>query len=264
MNKTIILVWTQNCKPNNNEYWGLGDLIRGSIKLFQLSKKMGFKLIINYKLHPISIYLKQQESEYDELIINNKDNIEFIYPGHVEKYITNSKNNILYFLTNDSCDENNITYECKEFIKKLLSPTDEILNSLNEYIFLDYNIIHMRCGDDKIKNKNIIDNEFIYNIKNKILNNLHNENNILVCDSSFVKDELQNSNLLQNKNISMINLDIGHIGFEKNNEKIKNTLIEFFIITKSKKIKTYSIYPWISGFVYWISKIYDIPLQKIK
>jgi hypothetical protein len=270
-NKTIILVWTQKCKnfdintdwKNGNNYWGLGDLIRGSIKLFQLSKKMGFKLIINHKLHPISMYLKKQDTEYDDLIINNKNNIEFIYPGQVENYINNSKNDILYFLTNDTCDENNITYECKHFIKNVLSPNDELVNLLNYYNYTDYNIIHMRVGDNKIKDKNLTDNTFIYNIKEKILNNLNNESNILVCDSYFLKEELINNNLFKNKNISCINLDVGHIGYEQNTEKIRNTLIEFFIITKSKKIKTYTVYSWISGFVFWISKIYDIPLEQI-
>lgn len=271
MNKTIILVWTQKCKnfdtdkdwKNGSNYWGLGDLIRGAIKLFQLSKKMNFNLIVNVILHPISFYLKKEKSEYDELISQNKDNIEFIYPGNVEKYINNSQNNILYFLTNDLCDENNITNECKEFIKKILLPSNEIFNLLKFYDLSNYNILHMRFGDNLITNKDIIDNNLIEDIKNRITNNLDDRLNILVCDSYLVKDKLKNDNFFENKNLSFIDLDVGHIGYEQNGEKIKNTLLEFFIITKSNMIKTYSVYLWTSGFVNWISKIYDIPLTKI-
>ncbi len=37
--KKIIIVWTQKCVNLKKSYWGLGDLIRGTLKLYQLSKK---------------------------------------------------------------------------------------------------------------------------------------------------------------------------------------------------------------------------------
>ena len=45
---------------------------------------------------------------------------------------------------------------------------------------------------------------------------------------------------------------------------IRDTLIEFFLLKNANKITTYSIYDWVSGFVNWISKIYDIQLLSIK
>lgn len=63
------------------------------------------------------------------------------------------------------------------------------------------------------------------------------------------------------KNIIYLDTEPKHIGYESN-ESLTDTLFEFFLITKSKKIKTYSKYEWISGFVFWAHKIYDIPLQK--
>ena len=42
---------------------------------------------------------------------------------------------------------------------------------------------------------------------------------------------------------------------------IKGSLLDFFIQSNSKKIKAISVYNWISGFVYWNSLIYDIPLE---
>ena len=110
--KTVIQVWTQNCsnlrRNNYDNYWGIGDLIRGTIKLYQLSKKMNFRLIVNIKHHPISNFLKQTYIEYEDLITQNINNILFITPNNVENYINNSSDNIIYFLTNDLCDENNI------------------------------------------------------------------------------------------------------------------------------------------------------------
>jgi len=51
--------------------------------------------------------------------------------------------------------------------------------------------------------------------------------------------------------------------FYKNNnlDGIKGSLLDFFIQSNSKKIKTISIYNWISGFIYWNSLIYDIPIE---
>jgi hypothetical protein len=61
----------------------------------------------------------------------------------------------------------------------------------------------------------------------------------------------------------MFHLDIGHIGRDNDDKLIKNTLLEFFIMTNAKKIKTFSNYSWISGFVMWLSYIYNIPLKRL-
>jgi hypothetical protein len=264
MKKTVILVWTQNCKncktTSTDNYWGLGDLIRGAIKLFQLSKKMNFNLIVNTILHPVSLHLKKQTSEYDDLIMANKHNIEFVFPGNVENHIENSQNKTIYFLTNDFCDEDEITDECKEFIKTILTPSNDILNLLENYNSKNYNILHMRFGDEFITNKDIIDDNFIDSVKTRIANNM---DAIFMCDSFFVKERLKKDGFFENSNISFIDLDGGHIGYEQDAEKIRNTLLEFFIISKSNSIKTYSVYSWVSGFVFWTVKLYDIPLIRI-
>ena len=55
-----------------------------------------------------------------------------------------------------------------------------------------------------------------------------------------------------------------HLGRSTDHNSIKDTLIDFFILTTASKIKTYTSYEWISGFVYWAHKIYDIPLMKME
>jgi hypothetical protein len=223
---------------------------------------MGFNLIVHFDLHPISLFLEKRTSEYDPIIMQNKDNIEFVFPGCVETHIQNSQDNVVYFLTNDFCDETNITDECKDFMKTVLSPNAELLNLLNNYNATEYTILHMRFGDNVIINKNAIDNALIRSVESRITHNLDvYAKNLFVCDSYFMKTELKH--YLAENNILSIDLDVGHIGYEQDREKIKNTLLEFFIIAKSNKIKTYSVYSWTSGFVVWISKIYGIPLERI-
>ena len=37
--------------------------------------------------------------------------------------------------------------------------------------------------------------------------------------------------------------------------------LDMYLMSKSKYIYSYSVYPWGSGFCFWISKIYNIPIE---
>uniref|UniRef100_A0A6C0DFT3 Uncharacterized protein n=1 Tax=viral metagenome TaxID=1070528 RepID=A0A6C0DFT3_9ZZZZ len=261
MNKTIILAWTH--KTSNLEttdienFWGLGDIIRGTIKMYFLSKKMNFNLIVDIQNHPISQFLKIQTHEYSNLILENKNNIEFIFPGNVETYINNNNRNILFFFTNDHYTQD-ITNDCKDFIKNLLTPNDEFKiffdNKIKELPFKIFNIIHFRLGDgEMVRNENISMSLFDINYNNLINN--HDENDVLISDSihfkKYIKDKID---------IFMFDTKVGHFGFHKDDKLLKDTLFEFFIISKATKIKSFSVYSWKSGFVKIISEIYNIPI----
>jgi hypothetical protein len=263
--KTVIQVWTQTSKNlirnGYDNYWGIGDLIRGTIKLYQLSKIMNFRLLVNRQLHPISNYLQQQYSEYDHIIQDNRDNILFVTPGNLENHINNSHSDLIYFLTNDLCDENNITDDCKNFIKGLLQPNDELYNSIHSFLSsrgTNFEILHFRLGDVYIRENYTphVTTGTLY----QIIDSNYKNGDIFMCDSNNFKNQLMNNK----QHINILNIDIGHVGYETDLNKIKNTLLEFFIIANSKKIKTFSIYEWVSGYVYWISKIYNIELQVIR
>lgn len=255
--KTIIQVFTNVCinmpQNNINNYWGLGDMIRGTIKLYQFCKERNYNFIVDLHLHSISKYLIIENNPYQELIKDNKNNIEHV--GNIENYIDMKESTeIIYFFTNCECDLN-ITSDAKEFIKKLLTTNDEFnlyFNSkINEIPHNNYNIIHFRLGDDELVRKIIKDYSEYYNIllKNK------EDNDILISDSIIFKN-----NIKEKYNIFLFNTNPQHIGYEKNSDCLKDTLFEFLLMKNAMKIKTYSYYGWISGFTFWISKIYDIPL----
>jgi len=146
--KTVIHVWTNNCcnikyNPNDtSSYWGIGDLLRGTIKLFQLQSSLKFQLFVDISLHPISAFIENSTHNYTNLIENNKHNIPYYYidtlkPYLSEKYKQNKQcssdelNNdqIILLTTNDKTIETlPITDNCKVFIKKILKPnTNKIL-----------------------------------------------------------------------------------------------------------------------------------------
>ena len=261
--KTVIHTWTQKVvnmtKTKTENFWGLGDIIRGTIKLYQLSKKMDFELIVDIQHHPISRFLKCTNTKYPDLIRNHKDNINFVLPGKVEEYIKSSKYDVVIFLTNDLCDENDIDDECKEFIRKIFTPNsffeEYISVKKTELCINEYNIIHYRLGDQELIHKN--NSQSLLEYFNHLQKNKE-DNDLLISDSESFKNYVK-----QNTKIDLFNTNTAHLGYEQNPSKTMDTLFELFLIIDAKKIKTYSIYSWISGFVYWIHKIYDIPLEKI-
>lgn len=259
--KTIIQVFTNKCinmpQDNINNYWGLGDMIRGTIYLHQLSIEMGFKFIIDIQLHPISNFLQYKVHPYSDLIRDQKDNILFSH--NPQNDILESNSDVIYFFTNGPNINYNINDDTKQFIKQIFIPNEKFQSYLNDRLSLiqskKYSIIHYRLGDSYIVNNNdimIFDNYLDHFKKH------YESTDILISDSLNFKKFIK-----KYQNIFTFEDDIGHIGYHIDDNLIKNTLVEFFMVSESFKIKTYSSYGWISGFVYWIHQIYDIELINI-
>jgi len=268
--KTIIHVWTHEFNINQehlqkynylNEkefYFGIGDLIRSTIQLYELSKTMNFRLIVDLQLHPISSFLQIQKTEFSEFVLNNKNNIDYVCYGAVEDYINESKKDVLLILTNDFF-KGNISNDCKLFIKNILTPTFEykqyIKFLLSKIPVKKYNILHYRLNDDEFKNNcSVKDVKYLNNISSNVNKNKE-FNDILITDSLSFKEYI-----FLNSNIFLFDTKLCHLGLSKDYYAIRDTLFELFLISKSSKIKTYCKIHAVSGFVKWISEVYDIPI----
>jgi len=263
--KTVILAWTHKvCNlvtTTKDNFWGLGDTIRGTIELFQLSKKMGFRLIVDIRLHNISQYLKIQPHEFSDFVFEHRDAIPFIQ--NAEQHIKNSSDEVLIFLTNGSQQlREPISEECKLFIKGLLCPT----NDFEKYILTkmerlssshNYSVLHYRFNDDEMINS--FDTRFSnYDkyLENLVLN--AEPDSILISTSKKFKDFVKSKNT-----VFMFDIKIGHMGYPYHKDSIKDTLFEFFLLSKARLIKTHSVYRWLSGFARIANEIYDVPIQRI-
>jgi hypothetical protein len=255
--KTIIQVWTHRCY-NQPGYWGLGDALRGTIQTFMLCKKKGYRFYVDLSLHPIHKFLIASENPYSDLVQSKKDKIRMIPASkNLELKLNAMEDGIHCFFTNAHCTEK-IDDECKTFIKTLLTPVssleDEIMKARLTIPYDSYSILHFRLGDQELVQKSKI------NISRELLRLIHQNKDlksVLISDSNTLKNHPEVIS-----DIFVLNTFSQHIGCS-DEESIKDTLIDFFLITKSDKIKTYSCYNWVSGFVNWASKIYDIPLIKI-
>jgi hypothetical protein len=266
--KTVIHCWTHEFNINQDHlnkynylkekdfYFGLGDLIRSTIKLYYLSKTLGFNFIVDIQLHPISEYLIVDSHEYSKYVLNNKDKVDYVCYGAVEDYIINNKNDIQMILTNDFYDGEDLDSQCKMFIKNIFRPTDNfrkfISNKINKIPFEKYNIFHYRVNDNEFLKKS---EEIVYDMYLDHLLKYKENNDILITDTKKLKDYIY-----LNDDIFMFDTKMCHLGLSKDSDAIRDTLFEFILVTTASKIKTYCKIHQISGFVKWISKIYDIEI----
>lgn len=261
--KTLIHVWTNeayNIKMNKNDttsYWGLGDLLRGTIKLYQIAKKHNYNYIVDIQLHPISSFLVNKKHEYSDFILQQKDKVFFIEDS--EPYIVESKKDIVFLVSRDGYKNMDpITQDCKDFMKKFLTPNEDFEKFFQEKrkIIKDekYNILHFRLGDEcLVKKEGKGFSSYLPLVKKN-----KEPNDILLSDNRKFKKFVD----IYEK-VFYFDFDLAHVGFHESTDSIKNTIFEFFLLIRSSKIKTFSVYCWTSGFVNWAHIIYDIPLFKI-
>jgi hypothetical protein len=270
MNKTVILVWTKtpcNIKDNIDcNYWGLGDMIRGTIHMYNITKELGINFIVDTNLHSISKYLKKRNHPYEDLVLQNKDNVPFVLHdgnlNYLRMYVTNPSNykdGFLFLMTNGPFFIKEIKNDCKEFIKDILNPNEELQFAIDEKIktipYHEYSILHYRFGDGElVRNAQVKHIDFLDNaLKNR------DDHSILLSDSKSFKQFMRTAS-----DIFMLDTTICHLGHSSvETYDLKDTLIEFFITTKAKSIKTYTVHTWISGFVRIANIIYDVPLTII-
>ena len=267
--KTVIHAWSHNFNINaihlnkynylneSNFYFGLGDLIRSTIKLFYLSKSMNFNLIVDIQHHPISEFLKVEQHEYTDYVKNNKDNINYVCYGALEDYINITDSDILLILTNDFYD-GEVGIECKNFIKKIFTPNEVfqkfINNKLSQIPYQNFNIFHYRINDNEFLNKS---ESIVLDIYADHFKLNREPNDILISDTKKLKNYIY-----LKENVFIFDTKICHLGLSKDPDEIRDTLFEVFLITYSNKIKTYCKIHAVSGFVKWLAAVYDIEIVK--
>jgi hypothetical protein len=203
-------------------------------------------------------------------------------------------------MTNDYYDKNEID-ESNNYLKEILIPNNLLsilitkrLSKMNiniDDINDKYIVIHLRFHDDCLFNDNFNLNDNhknnLYNTINDIINNNNDKKIILISNYYKLIEELKQkyNNLFFNKNnpihlgsleqnINLNELDEisdieedekDNIEFKllnKLDKKIRDTLIDLFILTKASKIYSISQYGG-TGFSNEISQIYNIPYDNL-
>lgn len=257
--KTLYLIWNNKLKESKTIH-GFGDKIRGALFLYQYCKLHKINLKINAQDDVCGDYLQnvvQQlpEKKGDEFLIIKNTKLHNTQARKLTKQLRNKKE--LYLYTNDF-PLKELDKDDKRFAKYLCKPKKELKHKIDEKIKTlptDYGIQHFRFNDDVLKNDINYDNPLFKKAYNILKNNSKSTDVLISNSTNFKKYAIQHLNI---KTIDDAKTQIKHIG-EDNDSGVEYSFIEFFICCKAKYIKTHTAYFWPSNFVYWSSKIYDIP-----
>jgi hypothetical protein len=263
--KKIILVLKQTYynyqQTPTSCFWGIGDMMRSIYGVYKKSKKYNVKLILDVSQHPISNFLEL--IRHDTPFINDRD-IPLLVNDEIDTHIQqhlNSNDEVTYIGAHcglDAYDISEYDQDAKIYIKRHIVPNADFLSffygKIGNLSLSTMDVIHYRLGDSELVTNQIVMNK-IERCFHHLIPQL-STNTILLSDSSSLKSYVKEKNI----NVYLFEHEIGHIGYDTSNHKIMNSLFEYFLLTKVQSIKTYTVYPWISGFVYSIHKIYDIPI----
>lgn len=283
----------------NHKSQGIGDFLRGSFFLMQLSKMLKLDFEMDISNHPISQFIinKGLNPEIDYNTVEYK--IGMNRPSnHDLRYILNPPNNMYFdidFINKIISELNKSNTECfalfsnafpifynfkdegMNYLKSQLLPNqimvkyiDETLKKLNLKKHT-YAVLHLRTGDKYLSENEVIDSNFINEINthiDKII--VPGKKYLLLSDNTVLKAHLANRPIfyvLLNK-IEHLGGEISIKGAENNgikdNDALKNTMLEFYLMSYSNSILSISVYDHISGFSKYCAEIFKIPFKNIK
>lgn len=287
--KVCMVRYISKCRTNPQSP-GFTDFLRGTVSLYQYSKKYGYDLYIDANIHPIFKYFKNNEHYWYTPVKNSILEVnEMITPPHLHPNIAykmidegirnmfQTSNSFMVisnaFYRNNREDKDIINFngnlndqETKKFIQNILIPGDELNKSIDNVFNNVYNIprksnyktIHLRVGDNYIHNPNYI-NDYEYNKWYEIMKNIFDNDQeseyILLTDSSSMgkrwKMDLPRLKYWDNNK--------NHLGDLKNGEEnVLDTLTDLMIMRESSEIISNG-----SGFSRMILTIFDIPCRRI-
>lgn len=272
---------------------GFGDFIRSCFFIIQFCTKYGFQyeIIIN---HPIAQFLNKF-SLHNSLSCSTLNNKVFMFSqtnwlesifdnqNYIERFLLVKQKFNLFIdylcslpVINKSVFTYNIMFPYDEIsledcnkIHSVFEPSREIVEKVDEYLSNlglvknQFIVLHIRSGDSYLKNQNKIFNSLYFEIiKNEIIEiifKVKNVNILLIADNNEIK-------LLLNEefpHIKFLVYNITHIGegVDLETEKVRNTMIDFYLMSYASFIYSLTSYPHGSGFSYWCSKMYGIPYR---
>lgn len=286
--KTIYNVIKLNY-DNDVKATGLGDYIRGCYFLLQYCEEnklnYGFDIIDNN----MAMFLdKFKDANHNSYIVNKLDKNNGIHIIDNNNYISyendndiENKNELIEFFNsnipndkgcifvNINCYPNkNIDQNHIIIMRDLLTPTEEIYNEVNHLLTnlsltkYNFKVMHIRLGDDYIiNNKSTIDIDKLMFVMREfnILKLDKMDDILLITDCNILKQYIFYN--YPELNVKFIINDIRHTAdlTHTSLDTIKNTLIDFYLMSYSTQITSLSVYGHGSGFSEWCATTYNIP-----
>ena len=257
--KKVYIVWNDTINKQ-----GLGDKLRGTVAIYQYCRLNNIKCIFDATFSEFSKYLKNSKQSNTNLNINTPiASILNVYDDDqaIKKLIDNElkdKNEAYVFC--NLFPQVPLSSEDLYFLNYITEPIDELKDKVDNLLSTlnNFTIQHFRFKDGSDPNYKKCKKCY------KLLKKKYNKTDILMSNSTVFKDYV-----LDRKKIKVIKCDDYngcdgceqlHVGNNSSSQVVEFTLIEYYILCKSKSIHTYSEYDWISAFVYWPAQFYNIEI----
>lgn len=279
--KTINNVYKE--KYTNKNVTGFGDFIRGCYFLLDFCKiyNLQYNIII---LHPVYRLLLKTNYNINKHITESISFFDFTnFNANIDLTYNNDcrelNNELLSYIKKLPIIENNvylyntvfpiqpISEENKTTVFKLILPNyrmnvyiEDILNQLKLQKYI-YKAIHIRYGDNYMIQKNgmkLFKKDVIQKLLSQIQNIINPKDNyIMLSDCPFIKKYI----LERIPNIKCVFKEITHLGegVLLTDNSIKDTLLDFYLLSYSNAIYSFSNYQHGSSFSKWCAITYNIP-----
>ncbi|MBT8573846.1 hypothetical protein G6699_09755 [Polynucleobacter paneuropaeus] len=236
-------------KVSTHSAHGFGDFLMGSVSLRQFAEKLNYIPRVSFNNHPIFRYL------CNKTIVDSLDlkNVKYIFDtpeliDFVDQSLVFTNHQPIKIAQNDKSFviENCLTPRV-DFQKKISEIRDQLgLNGA-------YTVIHIRSLDKEEISKKLLAK--LQKLINPVLES--EKKYLLLSNNGAILSYLNAPNLIKT---GLLRCHSGESHID--NEELRDTLIEFFLMSTSQEIIQFSPYPWGSNFSNIISIIYDIPLCK--
>lgn len=259
----MIHTWTRKAsnlvQTDVSNFWGLGDLLRGSNILFEVCKDLNIEYVLDISHHPLGSVFLPNENEV-------KAKPEYSVPFHFFKDLEDAKLQIAKMFENsDSVVINSngcpswpteSSTEWRDLIQSSLPVTPRIRRSLDTFLPpSNYGVFHFRMGD-----RSLVRGKGRVLIRALVALFRYGEpDDVIISDSKKFKFAAK----LFFPRIKVSDATPVHSGLSENSDFLSQTLHDFFLIAGAIKVKTYSEYAWASGFVVSACRLYDVPMIEI-
>lgn len=255
---------------------GFGDFIRGCYYLLDFCDRHGKELVISIN-HPIARFLELSQPAveedtipfftYNNCVSHHIDDKQCIYTRTGDdvderfvKYLTHSTKRTKICVYNIVYPSHEIVERDKEKIRQLLAPNQQMKQYISDSFegIVKYNVVHIRSGDTYIKGHRAINNDsYIVRLEQEIRK--MELPILLIADNKMVKKIL----VERNPQLKATFQEITHFGegFKQEHEMVKNTLLDFYVMSKAESIVSLTTYEHGSGFSQWCATTYNIPYK---
>jgi hypothetical protein len=277
--ENLILCYRHDAIINGKHYstfCGLGDIIRGFVHCFLLSRFLNIKFYVNFDNHCLRGFVNTECLNFD---LPPPDIVPFTEGSDLELFIRSHSGKNLFLMTSgDPLLDFPKSSDLSNAFESIFLGNSDILNFIKSNFSSSDQIFHARFGDNLMVDKGFIDDYYLRdslhpyspsswsNIvldsnKYKFVYEFFEEK---IGDSDFVSsDHLNFKYFLKNKiDISFIDHEPCHVGIKDSDYAgIFHTLCDFYLMFFCKKFTSVGSYPFgkrVSGFSFWPSFMKDI------